>query len=134
MKLPQKRLGKKGEKLFYWQLVMFMASNKWNYLLFVGWHTFRVLLNFICIKSHISTYKKCGGIIIHRAVNNLNVQLVILCLKSWTSQWHHSVRGAWNIEPWWFSLTSWASFYYISASVVYSVIIYYDMSSPLDFT
>ena len=57
----------------------------------------------------------------NRAVNNLYVQMVLLCLESWTSQWHHPVRGVGHQEPDWFSLTSWTSYHYISTSVIYSV-------------
>ena len=56
-----------------------------------------------------------------QSCQNLNVQMVLLHLASWTSRWHHLVRGVGYHEPWWFSLTSWASFHGISTSVVYAV-------------
>ena len=62
---------------------------KWHPRLFITfkcWHPFRVHLKYICIESHICwDYKK------NWAVNNLNVQVILLCLESWTSQWHHPV-------------------------------------------
>ena len=79
------------------------------------------ILSIFCIQSHIATYKGCPGIITNRAINNLNVQMVLLRLESWTSHWHHPVRWVGYHEPQWFSLTSWASFHCISTSVVYSV-------------
>ena len=32
-----------------------------------------------------------------------NVQMVLLRLESWTSQWFHPARGVWYPEPRWFS-------------------------------
>ena len=78
-------------------------------------------LKYSCIKSNISKYNYCAGIITNRAVNNLNVQMVFLRLESWTSQWHLPIRGVAYHEPRQFSLTSGASFHDISTSVVYFV-------------
>ena len=92
-----------------------------EYYFFKGWHHFRVHLKYICIKSHISTNKQCAGTITNRADNNLNVQMVLLHLESWTSQWNlrFEESSVMNLDD--SILTSWASFHYISASVVYSV-------------
>ena len=38
-------------------------------------------LKFICIKSHISTYKYCTGIVTNRVVINFNIKMVSLCLE-----------------------------------------------------
>ena len=46
--------------------------------------------------------------------------MVLLSIESWTSQWDHLVRGVGYHDD--SVLTSWASFHYISTSVVYSVL------------
>ena len=60
----------------------------------------RVHLKYSCIKSHISTYKKCVGIITNRTVNNLNVQVVLHHLESWTRQWHYLLKRSFDDSVW----------------------------------
>ena len=82
-------------------------------------HTHSSIPSYYLFLFYLSMMK--AGILTNRAINNLNVQMVFLHLESLTSQWHHLVRGVEYYEPWRFSLASWASFHFISASVFYSV-------------
>ena len=52
-----------------------------NCIFFKGWHPCGVHLKYICIKSHISTYKQCVGITTNRAATISNLQMVSLRLE-----------------------------------------------------
>ena len=61
-------------------------------IIFKCWHPCGMHLKFICIKLHISTYKKCAGVITHSAATALHLHMVLLRLKSATN--YVTQRGA----------------------------------------
>ena len=66
-----------------------------------------VYFKFIFNESHISTY----NLLMRWHYNNdINVQMVLLCLESWTSQWNHQVRGIRYHKPRLFSLEQLSKF------------------------
>ena len=102
------------------RLTIDLYTHKEMVFLKVGTTSGCILSEFVL--SHIFRIKLMCWHYNNRAVNNLNVQMILLRLESWTSQWHHPVRGLGYHVPWRFSLTSWASFHYISTSVVHSML------------
>ena len=71
-----------------------------------------------------------------QSCNKFNVQMVLLRLESWISQWCHPVRGVEYNKPWWFSelvdpaMLNYSYFSLVNISV-YAVCIWMRMDAAM---